>query len=73
MSAVSDLRARVVDGPHVWGRYSVRPVDRTMWSTRTLVVYPPGTTRSERAVLRAPAEYPGRAPCDLGPHRSPLS
>ncbi|OII28743.1 hypothetical protein BIV03_00295 [Curtobacterium sp. MCBA15_016] len=58
MSAVSDLRTRVVDGPHVWGRYSVRPVDRTMWSTRTLVVYPPGTTRRERAVLRAWSAWP---------------
>lgn len=58
MSVVSDVRSRVVDGPHVWGRYAVRPVDRTMWSTRTLVVYPPGTTRGERAVLRAWSAWP---------------
>ena len=53
MTTAADVRARLVDGPHVWGRYSVRPVDRTMWSSRTLVVFPPGTTRGERVRLRA--------------------
>lgn len=57
--AAADLRARVVDGPHVWGSCSVRPVGRTMWSSRTLVVFPPGTTRSERARLRAWSTWPG--------------
>ncbi len=57
--AGADLRARVVDGPHVWGSCSVRPVGRTMWSSRTLVVFPPGTTRGERARLRAWSTWPG--------------
>jgi len=30
-----------------------------MWSSRTLVVFPPGTTRSERARLRAWSTWPG--------------
>ncbi|WP_439693134.1 DUF6611 family protein [Curtobacterium sp. SP.BCo] len=58
MSTVADVRDRLVDGPHVWGRCSVRPVDRTMWSSRTLVVYPPGTTRGERVRLRAWSTWP---------------
>jgi hypothetical protein len=59
VSLASDVRSRVVDGPHVWGRYAVRPVDRTMWSTRTLVVHAPGTTTGERALLRAWGAWPG--------------
>lgn len=54
-----DLWSWIVDGRHVWGRYTVRPVDRTMWSTTTLVVFPPGATRSERARLRAWSAWPG--------------
>lgn len=53
------LRSRVLDGQHVWGRYSVRPVDRTMWSTTTLVVHPPGASRSERIRLRVWSAWPG--------------
>lgn len=44
---------RLADGPHRWGRLSVRPVGRTLWSGRTLVVFAPGTDRRERALLRA--------------------
>lgn len=58
MSTVAAVRARVVDGPHLWGRYTVRPVDRTMWGTRTLVVYAPGTTTRERALLRSWSAWP---------------
>ncbi|OIH94112.1 hypothetical protein BIU90_06280 [Curtobacterium sp. MCBA15_001] len=49
----SRLVTRVTDGAHCWGRLSERPVGRTMWSTRTLVVFAPGTDRRERALLRA--------------------
>lgn len=59
MTVAADLRARVLDGPHRWGRLAVRPVDRTMWSTRTLVVYAPGTTTRGRVLLRLRASWPG--------------
>ncbi|PZE64817.1 SoxR reducing system RseC family protein [Curtobacterium sp. MCBD17_021] len=58
MTVVGAVRTRVVDGPHRWGRLDVRPVGRTMWATRTLVVYPPGTDRRERALLRAAHSWP---------------
>lgn len=51
MSAIT--RDRTTAGIHLWGRYSVHPVSRSMWSSRTLVVFPPGTSTRERALLRA--------------------
>ncbi|WIE65102.1 hypothetical protein DEI99_000820 [Curtobacterium sp. MCLR17_036] len=47
------LRSRSLPGPHLWGWYSVRPVSRAMWSSRTLTVFPPGTTPAECWRLRA--------------------
>lgn len=38
---------------HVWGRETVHPAGRTLWSSRTLVVFPPGTNARERLLLRA--------------------
>ena len=38
---------------HVWGRETVHPAGRTLWSSRTLVVFPPGTSPRERFLLRA--------------------
>ncbi|KTR06975.1 DUF6611 family protein [Curtobacterium luteum] len=38
---------------HVWGRETVQPAGRTLWSSRTLVVFPPGTSPRERFLLRA--------------------
>lgn len=38
---------------HVWGREIVHPAGRTLWSSRTLVVFPPGTNTRERILLRA--------------------
>jgi len=58
MTAVEGVRTRIVDGPHRWGRLDVRPVGRTMWETRTLVVYPPGTDRHERLLLRLAHAWP---------------
>ncbi|MEN0104273.1 MAG: DUF6611 family protein [Curtobacterium sp.] len=53
MSAlVSALRNKSRCGAHLWGSYSVRPVSRTMWSSRTLTVFPPGITPAERLLLR---------------------
>lgn len=49
----SRLWSLVVDGTHCWGRLAVRPVGRTLWSGRTLVVFAPGTSRHERTLLRA--------------------
>jgi len=53
MTVVDVVRARVTDGQHRWGRLTVRPVDRTLWSSRTLTVFAPGTSRRESAWLRA--------------------
>lgn len=53
MTVVDVVRARVADGQHRWGRLVVRPVDRTLWSSRTLTVFAPGTSRRESAWLRA--------------------
>ncbi|MFJ3385181.1 MULTISPECIES: DUF6611 family protein [unclassified Curtobacterium] len=53
VSRASRAWSRVVDGPHRWGRLSVRPVSRTLWSGRTLVVFAPGADRRERTLLRA--------------------
>jgi hypothetical protein len=53
---------RVLDGEHVWGTVTVRPVSRTLWSSRRLVLYPPGTNRRERQVLRLWAAMPVLAP-----------
>lgn len=53
MTTALSVRSRLLDGVHVWGRYTIRPVGRTMWSSRTLVVYPPGTNTRERLLLRA--------------------
>lgn len=53
MTTATAVRDRLVDGPHLWGRYTIRPVGRTLWASRTLVVFPPGTSRSERLLLRA--------------------
>lgn len=58
MSTAADVRTRVVDGPHLWGRHVERPVGRTLWSSRTLVVWPPGTSRRERLLLRAWGAWP---------------
>lgn len=49
----SRLWSHVTDGGHCWGRLVVRPVGRTLWSARTLVVFAPGTDRRERTLLRA--------------------
>lgn len=53
MSIAAGVRTRVLEGQHRWGRLSVRPVSRTMWSARTLVVFPPGADTRERVLLRA--------------------
>lgn len=45
-------------GPHTWGSYVVRPVGRTLWASRTVTVFPPGTTPVERALLRARHAWP---------------
>jgi hypothetical protein len=58
VSIAADVRTLVVDGPHVWGRHVVRPVGRTLWSSRTLVVWPPGTSHRERLLLRAWGAWP---------------
>ncbi|PZE86462.1 DUF6611 family protein [Curtobacterium sp. MCBD17_032] len=58
MTLAGAVRARILDGAHRWGRLDVRPVGRTMWATRTLVVHPPGTDTRERAVLRAAHAWP---------------
>jgi hypothetical protein len=58
VTLVGAVRTRIVEGPHRWGRLDIRPVGRTMWATRTLVVHPPGTDRRERAVLRAAHAWP---------------
>ena len=46
-------RARSLQGEHLWGRYTVQPVTRALWSARTLEVYPPGTNATELLFLRA--------------------
>ncbi|WIE68578.1 DUF6611 family protein [Curtobacterium sp. MCLR17_054] len=53
MTVELPVRTRLLDGTHLWGRYTIRPVGRTLWSSRTLVVFPPGTTTGERLLLRA--------------------
>ncbi|ROP72809.1 DUF6611 family protein [Curtobacterium sp. PhB115] len=53
MTSVLPVRGRLLDGTHLWGRYTIRPVGRTMWSSRTLVVFPPGTNAGERLLLQA--------------------
>lgn len=53
MTTATSVRDRLIEGPHLWGRYTIRPVGRTMWTSRTLVVFPPGTNTSERLLLRA--------------------
>lgn len=53
MTTALPVRTWLLDGTHLWGRYSIRPVGRTLWSSRTLVVFPPGTTTGERLLLRA--------------------
>lgn len=53
MSASFPVRAPSRCGAHLWGSYTVRPVGRTLWSSRTLTLHPPGTTSRERALLRA--------------------
>lgn len=58
MTLVGTVRTRIVDGPHRWGRLDVRPVGRTMWATRTLVVHAPGTDRREGMLLRAVRVWP---------------
>ncbi|PYY35511.1 MULTISPECIES: DUF6611 family protein [unclassified Curtobacterium] len=59
MSATVDgVRTRIVDGAHRSGRLDVRPVGRTTWETRTLVVHPPGTDRHERLLLRFAHAWP---------------
>jgi hypothetical protein len=58
VTLVGTVRTRLVDGPHRWGRLDVRPVGRTMWATRTLVVFPPGTDRREGALLRTEHGWP---------------
>ncbi|KTR50837.1 hypothetical protein NS359_12920 [Curtobacterium oceanosedimentum] len=40
-------------GWHPWGRCSVQPVTRALWSGRTLEVHAPGTTTGELLLLRA--------------------
>ncbi|WP_144761157.1 DUF6611 family protein [Curtobacterium sp. 9128] len=50
---VTTAAARVLHGPHVWGRLEDRPVTRAMVSSRTLVVFPPGTDTRERLLLGA--------------------
>ncbi len=45
-------------GPHTWGSYVVRPVGRTLWASRTVTVFPPGTTPVERALLRTWHAWP---------------
>lgn len=40
-------------GWHPWGRCTVRPVTRALWSGRTLEVHAPGTTAGELLLLRA--------------------
>lgn len=47
---LTEFRTRHV---HVWGRETVHPAGRTLWSSRTLVVFPPGTSPRERFLLRA--------------------
>lgn len=37
---------------NLWGRERVQPVGRTLGSSRTLVVFPPGTSVRERLLLR---------------------
>ncbi|UFU15620.1 hypothetical protein LQK89_08005 [Curtobacterium sp. C1] len=46
-------RARSLQGEHLWGRYTVQPVTRALWSAQTLEVYPPGTNATELLFLRA--------------------
>jgi hypothetical protein len=53
MSAITEHRTRASHGVHRWGRYTERPVSRTMWSSRTLVVFAPGTTTHDAVLLRA--------------------
>jgi len=53
MSATTAHRSRASHGVHRWGRYTEHPVSRTMWSSRTLVVFAPGTTTQEAVLLRA--------------------
>ncbi len=54
MSAlVSALRNESRCGAHLWGSYSVRPVSRMMWSSRTLTVFPARHHPVERILLRA--------------------
>ncbi|MCM3521666.1 DUF6611 family protein [Curtobacterium sp. P97] len=40
-------------GWHPWGRCTVQPVSRALWSGRTLEVHAPGTTAGELLLLRA--------------------
>ncbi|NNC12185.1 hypothetical protein HII28_09885 [Planctomonas sp. JC2975] len=50
-AAPSRLR-RIVAGPHPWGRFETRVLDRTGSVVQhVLVIYPPGTNDRERAVL----------------------
>lgn len=53
MTATARVRARRTHGSHLWGRLTVHPVSRTMWSSRELVVFAPGTNTRERLLLRA--------------------
>ncbi|MBF4581610.1 hypothetical protein ITJ54_02900 [Curtobacterium sp. VKM Ac-2865] len=53
MSATTAHHTRAARGVHRWGRYTEHPVSRTMWSSRTLVVFAPGTTTRDAVFLRA--------------------
>ena len=46
-------RTPTLRGEHLWGRYTVQPVTRALWSARTLEVFPPGTNATELFLLRA--------------------
>ncbi|WP_267421970.1 MULTISPECIES: DUF6611 family protein [unclassified Curtobacterium] len=53
MSATTAHHTPLSHGVHRWGRYTEHPVSRTMWSSRTLVVFAPGTTVRDAVLLRA--------------------
>lgn len=56
-SAGARAIARVLEGPHVWGEFEVW-TSRYGYTSHCLVVYPPGSSRSDRVRFRALRVWP---------------
>lgn len=57
-SRLTRILNRLSDGEHLWGTVDVSPANRSVWSRTHLTVYAPGTSRSERRLLRIVHAWP---------------